>query len=275
MAVSVFNPNEHLMKLGYGQKAQDYLPVQWRLVWYREQCPEGTIETEMIHLDLDRETEEEVAVWNNEKRRSEKIVKRAKGFVIFRATVKDGKGGSATATKSEKAASFPDYIEKAETGAIGRALAELGYGTQFTGDELSEGHRIVDSPVDVQNGDSTTRQQNSTTINQHASKSRQDANLTGQKSPAPITQPATIVSAVDSAASDAGHSESLQPSDIEDVKKIWIKAYNVPEKRIEAWWIAYLKNKLTISQPDLKPYHLGVIKLDCEQHEAEQQSKAS
>ncbi|HTD18454.1 MAG TPA: hypothetical protein VK667_02885, partial [Ktedonobacteraceae bacterium] len=39
------------------------------------------------------------------------------------------------------------YIEKAETGAIGRALAALGYGTQFA-PELNEEHRIVDSPVE-------------------------------------------------------------------------------------------------------------------------------
>ena len=66
---------------------------------------------------------------------------------MFRATVNDGKGGVGTGTKSERAASFPDFIEKAETGAIGRALASLGYGTQFTGDELNEAHRIVDAPV--------------------------------------------------------------------------------------------------------------------------------
>lgn len=77
------------------------------------------------------------------------MTRRASGFVIFRATVKDGKGGSATGTKSEKAASFADYVEKAETGAIGRALAALGYGTQFA-PELSEEHRIVDAPVETQ-----------------------------------------------------------------------------------------------------------------------------
>lgn len=143
-----FNPNEHIIQIKNRGGAADYLPVQWRLVWFRDLCPEGTIETEMVHLDLDRETEEEGYAWNNDTRRSEKVVKRAHGFVVFRASVKDGKGGSATATKSEKAASFPDYIEKAETGAVGRALAMLGYGTQFTGDELNEEHRIVDAPVD-------------------------------------------------------------------------------------------------------------------------------
>ncbi len=142
-----FNPNEHLIQLKSSQGAKDYLPVQWRLVWFRTICPQGMIETEMLHLDLDRDTEEETFVWSQEKRRSEKVIKHANGFVIFKATVKDGKGGIATGTKSEKAASFPDFIEKAETGAIGRALAALGYGTQFA-PELDEAHRIVDSPVE-------------------------------------------------------------------------------------------------------------------------------
>jgi len=145
-----FNPSEHLMQIKSEQGTRDYLPVQWRLVWFRSACPHGSIETEMLHLDLDRDTEEDTLVWSNERRRNEKITKHAKGFVIFRAVVKDGQGGIATGTKSEKAASFPDFIEKAETGAIGRALAALGYGTQFTGDEWDEAHRIVDSPVDRQ-----------------------------------------------------------------------------------------------------------------------------
>lgn len=142
-----FNPNDHVMQLRSKDGAKDYLPVQWRLVWFREQCPQGTIDTEEIEVDLDREMEEEVFVWNSDKRRSEKVVKRAKGYARYKAVVTDGKGGRATGTKSEKAASFPDYIEKAETGAIGRALAALGYGTQFAPD-LDEAHRIVDSPVD-------------------------------------------------------------------------------------------------------------------------------
>jgi hypothetical protein len=145
--VRAFNPNEHLIQLKSGQTSKEYLPVQWRLVWFRALCPEGTIETEMLHLDLDRETEEESWAWNAQTRRNEKIVKRANGFVVFKATVRDGRGGMATGTKSEKAASFPDFIEKAETGAIGRALAALGYGTQFA-PELDEAHRIVDAPVE-------------------------------------------------------------------------------------------------------------------------------
>lgn len=142
-----FNPSEHVIQIKNRGGAADYLPVQWRLVWFREQCPNGTIDTEEVEVDLDREAEEEAYAWNSETRRSEKIVKRARGYARFRAVVTDGKGGRATGTKSEIAASFPDFIEKAETGAIGRALAALGYGTQFA-PELNEEHRIVDAPVD-------------------------------------------------------------------------------------------------------------------------------
>lgn len=148
---NTFNPREHLITIKSRQGSSEYLPVQWRLVWFRTACPDGTIETEIVHLDVDKETEEEIYVWNNEKRRSEKSIKTAKGIAICRATVKDGKGGMATGTKMETAASFPDYLEKAETSAIGRALAALGYGTQFA-PELYEGDRIVDSPVSSNNG---------------------------------------------------------------------------------------------------------------------------
>jgi hypothetical protein len=147
MSDQAFNPKEHLIQIKSGQNTNDYLPVQWRLVWFREKFPHGTIETEMVLLDLDRDTEEEVYAWNSEKRRNEKVVKHAKGIAIFKTTVKDGMGGIAIGTKMEKAASFGDFMEKAETGSIGRALSALGYGTQFAHDEFDEQHRIVDSPV--------------------------------------------------------------------------------------------------------------------------------
>jgi hypothetical protein len=143
-----FNPNNHLIQIKNKQGSADYLPVAWRLVWFRSLCPEGLIETEIVHLDLDKETEEEAFVWNAETRRNEKVIKTDRGLAIVRATVRDGKGGVATGTKMEKAASFGDWLEKAETGAIGRALAALGYGTQFTDDELDELPRIVDAPVE-------------------------------------------------------------------------------------------------------------------------------
>jgi hypothetical protein len=100
----------------------------------------------MLHLDLEHEVEAVSDAWNEKTQQSEKVVKRSKGLAIFKAIVRDGAGGIGTGTKSETAANFPDFIEAAETGAIGRALASLGFGTQFA-PELQELQRIVDSPV--------------------------------------------------------------------------------------------------------------------------------
>lgn len=115
----MFKPNDHLMQI----KGRDYLQVQWRIVWMREEHKDWGIETE--------------------------IVKSAPGAAQVKATIKDGEGRIlAQAHKMETKQGFADYLEKAETGAIGRALALVGYGTQFTGGELDEGVRIVDAPVE-------------------------------------------------------------------------------------------------------------------------------
>lgn len=105
-------------------KGKDYLQVAQRLIWFREEHPDWTISTEAVALDEDH--------------------------AVFRATIQDGAGRTiATAHKREDQAHFGDCIEKAETGAIGRALAYCGYGTQFCADELDEGGRIVDAPIDA------------------------------------------------------------------------------------------------------------------------------
>lgn len=160
---TTFDLSKSMMNLKKGGKSSKYLEVKWRLLWFREVCPMGTIETRLIHLDAEAECEEEVdllvwdqsldngeggwkKVWNNEKHAYEKTIKRAKGYAVVQATVTDGQGNTATGLKMERAVSFADYLEKAETGAIGRALAALGYGTQFAGNEVREG-RVVDSPV--------------------------------------------------------------------------------------------------------------------------------
>ena len=103
-------------------KGKDYLEVKYRLVWFREEKPNWTIETEFVSV-TDKSA-------------------------FARASVKDESGKIiSTSHKYEDLQGFRDFIEKAETGAIGRALALLGFGTQFCADELDEGKRIVDSPV--------------------------------------------------------------------------------------------------------------------------------
>lgn len=153
----VFDPNDHMMQIKSSKGSSDYLPVQFRLVWFRELCPGGTIDTEEIVVDLDREVTVEVYAWNQETRRSEKVLKTARGYARFKAVVTDGKGGRATGTGSECAADFSEFIEKAETKAVGRALAMLGYGTAFA-PELNEEHRIVDAPVERTSNKDNARQ---------------------------------------------------------------------------------------------------------------------
>lgn len=69
-------------------------------------------------------------------------------LAVVRATVTNAAGlVMAQGHKQEEPRHFGDYLEKAETGAVGRALGYLGYGTQFA-PEFEEGERIVDSPVE-------------------------------------------------------------------------------------------------------------------------------
>ena len=101
-------------------RGREYLEVKYRIVWFREDHPDWAIETELLSVT-------ETSAYS-------------------RATIKDEKGRIiATSHKFETQKGFPDFIEKAETGAIGRALALIGYGTQFCADELDDGKR-VDEP---------------------------------------------------------------------------------------------------------------------------------
>jgi len=107
-------------------KGKDYLQVAHRLVWFNEASTKFNILTDFL-------------VVNDEQ-------------TIARATVSvyDEAGSlikTAQATKRETKKDFSDHTEKAETGAIGRALALMGYGTQFAIADLDEGNRLADSPV--------------------------------------------------------------------------------------------------------------------------------
>lgn len=114
-----FDPSRHLTLVS----GKEYLEVKWRLVWLRTEHPNAIIETE-LHSHV-----------NNE--------------AVFQARVTIPDGGVATGWGSEDAQGFGDYLEKAETKAIGRALAALGFGTQFCSDFDfgSANGRVVDAPV--------------------------------------------------------------------------------------------------------------------------------
>ena len=114
----MFNPKEHLIDL----KGKLYLEVKWRLVWFREEKPMWSIDTKLEQL--------------------------TDTHAVFSAKIYDENGVQKSAGYgSESVKDFRDFIEKAETKAVGRALAMLGYGTQFA-PEMEEGERIVDAPVE-------------------------------------------------------------------------------------------------------------------------------
>jgi hypothetical protein len=122
-----FDPTQYLSKFD----GRDYLEVKWRVMWIRHEHPEARMTTEIVQ--------------HNEE----------SGFALFRAEVEIPGGGKATGWGSETVRDFHDYIEAAETKALGRALAALGYGTQFCRDfDFAENARpgtaqVVDAPVNL------------------------------------------------------------------------------------------------------------------------------
>ncbi len=120
-----FDPRQHLISL----KGKDYLPVAARLVWLNEETERYTITTSILKLE--------------------------DTYAVVQATVSvfDKNGQmlkTATALKREDKTHFPDFLEKSETGSVGRALGMLGFGTQFApefdemGGQLEA--RVVDTP---------------------------------------------------------------------------------------------------------------------------------
>ena len=133
--ISIFDPNKYMLKLPKTKKVSlpngqvrfektetDYLPVAARIAWFRKDHPYWTIITK-------------VEKWGDK-------------AVVMKAIIKDVTGQIiAMARKKETEIGFPDYIEKAETGAIGRALAMCGYGT-LQAPDFDEQERLADMPVE-------------------------------------------------------------------------------------------------------------------------------
>jgi len=96
-----------------------YLPAAYRIVWFRDECPDWAIVTELVEGGQNA------------------------GYATVKATILDAEGRViASDYKTETKQDFPaGWVEKASTGAISRALALAGFGTQFS-PELDEGSPI-------------------------------------------------------------------------------------------------------------------------------------
>ena len=121
----MFDPKKHLISI----KGKDYLPVAARILWFREDHKDGDIQTEIVNYDP-------LAVKAN--------------IIVQGNSVASGHG---SAEKKPGTVWSGRELEKAETAAIGRALAHAGYGTQFTGED--EGEHLADSPVETPTSDGT------------------------------------------------------------------------------------------------------------------------
>lgn len=112
-------------------EGKPYLQVAGRILLFRAKHPRGSLRTELLQLDL------------------------TKGLALFRATVLDAEGAPlADGHGSETMAGFSrGFIEKAESVALGRALAAAGFGTQFALTELDTGDKLADAPAGRVGGD--------------------------------------------------------------------------------------------------------------------------
>lgn len=113
-----FDPTTHLTDL----KGKAYLGARHRLQWLRSEHPLWTVNTGIVEMDF------------------------TAGYAVVFAEIIDETGRLiARSMKTETRSDFGDFVEKAETGAIGRSCAVAGYGTEDAVD-LEEG-TVSDTPV--------------------------------------------------------------------------------------------------------------------------------
>ena len=118
-----FDFKRHLIKV---QGGRTYLPVSARIVWFRQEHPDWSIETEAVEINHEQQ------------------------YAIFRARICDGDGKlMATGTKKEDVKGFGDYIEKAECVPLDtRILTAEGWKTH---DELRLGEPVLAYDVETEN----------------------------------------------------------------------------------------------------------------------------
>jgi hypothetical protein len=113
-----------------------YLPAAYRIVWFRDECPDWGIETILLEGGV------------------------ADGYATVQAKVYNAEGRLiASGIKTETKQDFPaGWVEKSESGAISRALAVAGFGTQFMPELDDDGHRPADSPLAAMPEETHSRQ---------------------------------------------------------------------------------------------------------------------
>jgi len=156
--MTAFNPKDYLINL----KGKQYLQVTHRLMWFREVYSSGSIITEAISIEP----------------------------IVFKATILDNEGrvlgtGHGSATTKANAVWSGREVEKAETAAIGRALATAGFGTQFA-DGFEDDEHPSDTPISKPPKQAATALKSNGSDNPRISVSK-------TQEPAPAPSDATVV----------------------------------------------------------------------------------
>ncbi len=116
------NLQRYLIRMQGGKM---YLPAAYRIVWFRDELGDDWgIQTALVEGGHEA------------------------GFATVRATIVNEQNRIiASGHKTESKSDFPaGWVEKAESGAVARALALLGFGTQFSPELDDDGYRPADSP---------------------------------------------------------------------------------------------------------------------------------
>ena len=138
--VDGFDPTRFMMKFTEvdenGQPSERmYLEVAYRKLWFRLKHPEGAIR-KFIREVNDQFAIMEARVYLDRRDSEESYIANA---IVKRYFHPEDKLGD-------------KYLEIAETAAVGRALADAGFGIQFTDSSENPESGVVDSPIGIPTG---------------------------------------------------------------------------------------------------------------------------
>ena len=127
-----FDPRNYMRMIGEGKdNTRYYLDVAFRKLWFRLKYPEGKISKRLLKLTEDMAVVE-ARVYLNYKDNEEDYVANAFSHKFRGEDVQFG----------------AKFVEFAETAAIGRALADAGFGLQFADWEKELDPEVTDAPFE-------------------------------------------------------------------------------------------------------------------------------
>lgn len=134
--VEGFDPRKFMRTLtGDDGTTKQYLDVVYRKLWFRLKNPDGKIVKKILKL-TDQTAIVEARVYLRKDDAEESYIASALAQKYFERESQFG----------------PKYVELAETAAVGRALADAGYGLQFADLEGEIDPNVVDAPLGIPMG---------------------------------------------------------------------------------------------------------------------------